>query len=211
MASAITKQKILDNAVVCFNRDGIANVRLQHIAEEASMSIGNMTYHFRTKDVIVQAVWEQLVRRQQILLNEFRVLPLFEDIDRLLASTFALQQEYRFFYLDTLEIMRSYPEIQIAHAQHIQWQVQQMELAIQFNLSRGAFSTEAGDAHFFHLARQFWMTTDLWMYRQSVQQYAVDNFLSFREAIWALFIPCFTDMGLREFQQLNALNLEKIF
>jgi hypothetical protein len=44
MASNVTKQKILDNAVGCFNRDGIANVRLQHIAEDANKSIGNMPY-----------------------------------------------------------------------------------------------------------------------------------------------------------------------
>lgn len=211
MASAITKQKILDNAVVCFNRDGIANVRLQHIAGQANMSIGNMTYHYRTKDVIVQAIWEQLVRKQRDLLTEFRVLPLLEDIERLLAATFELQQEHRFFYLDTLEIMRAFPDIQSAHRQHVLWQVQQMELAIQFNVARGAFSPGTAGTHFTFLAHQFWMTTDLWMYRQCVQQNSPDDFPAFRELVWQLFYPHFTDMGLREYQQLNVLTLEKIF
>lgn len=211
MASFHTKQKILDNAVACFNRDGIANIRLQHIADEANMSIGNMTYHFRTKDLIAEAVWEQIVRKQRDLLHEFRVLPLFEDVERLLTSTFQLQQEYRFFYLDTLEIMRAFPDIQSAHRQHIHWQIQQMELAIRFNQARGAFSNDPAEGHITLLAQQFWMITDLWMYRQNVQNRPPDDFHAFREVVWALFRPYFTDMGLREFEQLNALNLEKTF
>ncbi len=54
-----TKDKILDAAVRCFNRDGLVNVRLQHIGDEAEyMSVDNLAYHFRTKEHIVQAIWE---------------------------------------------------------------------------------------------------------------------------------------------------------
>lgn len=210
MASTVTRQKIIDAAVLCFNREGMANVRLQHIADEAFVSVGNMTYHYRNKEAIVQAVWEQLVQKQRELLSDFRIVPLFEDVDRLLASTFELQQQYRFFYLDTLEVMRAHPEIQAAHRQHIEWQTQQMEVAIRFNLSRGAFCGEQWEGQFACLARQFWLTTDLWMYRQCVQNCAPDDYFSFRDMLWALFRPFFTDMGRREFEQLNSY-LEKFF
>lgn len=211
MASVLTRQKILDNAVVCFNRDGIANVRLQHIAEEAGISVGNMTYHFRTKDVIVQSVWEQLVRRQRALIDEFRVLPLFEDIERLLAAMFALQQEYRFFYLDTLEIMRAYPDIRSEHGQHVHWQVLQMDLAVAFNMSRGAFGPAVAEPYSEALARRFWMIADQWMYRQKVLDVPGNDYAAFRETLWSVFSPHFTDTGWSEYRQLNALNLEKIF
>lgn len=209
MATLVTKQKITDAAVRCFNREGIANVRLQHIADEAFVSVGNMTYHFRNKEAIVQAVWEQLVQKQHELLAEFRVLPLFEDIERLLASTFALQQEYRFFYVDTLELMRAYPDIQAAHRQHMAWQVQQMELAILFNQSRGAFQAPQWESQYTGLALHFWLLADLWLYRQCVQNAPSADYAGFRDVLWALFRPLFTDMGVREFEQLNY-NLEKI-
>jgi AcrR family transcriptional regulator len=208
MASLVTKQKIIDAAVFCFNREGMANIRLQHIADEANVSVGNMTYHYRNKDAIVQAIWEQLVQKQRDLLAEFRIVPLFEDIDRLMVSTFELQQTYRFFYVDTLEIVRGFPEIQAAHQQHIAWQVLQMEVAIRFNQSRGAFREEQWPGQWNHLARQFWLTTDLWMYRQCVQNDSVDDYSTFRSMLWALFRPFFSNMGEREFEQLDA-NLEK--
>lgn len=204
MASAVTRQKIIDAAVQCFNREGISNVRLQHIADEAAVSVGNMTYHYRNKEAIVQAIWEQLVQQQRDLLAEFRVVPLFEDIDRLLTQTFGLQQTYRFFYADTLEIIRAYPVIQAAHQQHIAWQVQQMYVALLFNQSRGAFSAEKQEGYNELLARQFWLIADLWIYRQSVQNMDTTDFSAFRNILWALFQPHFTDMGMREFEQLGG-------
>ncbi len=210
MPTISTKQKIIDAAVQCFNREGIANIRLQQIADEASVALGNLTYHYRNKEAIVQDIWEQLVKKQKDLLAEFRILPLFEDIERLMVRTFELQQTYRFFYIDTLEVMRAYPEIQAAHQQHIEWQVLQVEFAIRFNQSRGAFILEQWDGQFVCLARQFWLLTDLWMYRQSVQNLKTDDFPDFKKMLWALFRPFFTDSGAAEFRQLNEI-LEKIF
>lgn len=201
-----TKEKIKKAAIRCFNRDGISAVRLAHIAEEANMSVGNMTYHFRTKEDIVRGIWEQLEQAQRILLTEFRVLPLFEDIERLLESTFRLQNEYTFFYLDMLEIMRAYPEIQELYRQHLHWQIQQMHLALEFSCSRGAMRTIGEpDGFTAWLAAQFWATTDMWKYRCRVQGMPLDDYLAFRENIWYLFIPVMTEMGLVEYKQTTAL------
>ncbi len=52
-------------------------------------------------------------------LYEFRMAHLFEDIDRQLRAIFHCQQQYLFFYLDTLEVLRAYPCIKKKHQQHI--------------------------------------------------------------------------------------------
>ena len=52
---AKTKQKIILSALQLFNENGIANVRLQHIADEAFISIGNLAYHYKNKEAIVKA------------------------------------------------------------------------------------------------------------------------------------------------------------
>lgn len=220
MSAAITKQKILDSAVKLFNQDGLVNVRLQHIADEAFVSVGNMTYHYRTKELIVQAIWEQLVKKQRDLLAEFRIVPLFEDIERQIQSTFQLQQAYIFFYLDTLEVMRAFPQIRDLHRQHIQWQVQQIETMMRFNVSRGAFlveNTEGGRNHDFvgkgtlqQLAQQYWMTSDMWLNRQAILGNDLSNYAAFRDALWALLRPCMTDMGNMEFRQVNAMIVQNL-
>jgi AcrR family transcriptional regulator len=203
MPSQETKQKIIGAAITCFNQEGIANVRLQDIADEAFVSLGNMTYHYRNKEAIVQAVWEQWAAEQNTLLAEFRVLPLFEDVDLLLRNTFTLQQNYRFFYLDILEVLRAYPELLPAHQQHLHWQIQQFNFALQFNASRGSLR-RMDEQDFQELAEQFCAQLDLWMYRQQVMGRAINDFENFRKTLWMVLSPYFSDMGSREFEQLGA-------
>lgn len=206
-----TKDKILDAAARCFNRDGLVNVRLQHIGDEAQyMSVGNLAYHYRTKELIVQAIWERLVAEQRVLMAEFRVLPLFEDVERYLRSSFALQQRYLFFYQDTLELMRAYPAIAVAHRQHLAWQSQQFNEMLRFNAARGAFVPMAAEGHA-RLAQLFCMTAETWLYRQRVLDQPAEDFQAYRDSLWALLLPCMTQMGNMEFSQLNALALGNYF
>ncbi|MDX1907712.1 MAG: TetR/AcrR family transcriptional regulator [Bacteroidia bacterium] len=204
MASTETKTRIIAGAVACFNREGIAQTRLQQMADEIGMSLGNMTYHFRNKEAVMQAIWDQLADRQRVLLAEYRVLPLFEDLERLMRQLFELQQAYRFFYTDTLDIMRTYPGIRAAYRQHLQWQVLQVEGAIQFNQARGALRMAPVPGYEATLAQQFWLMADQWQYRQAVAGLPSDQYADYRIALWAVFIPFCTDMGLREYQQIPA-------
>lgn len=92
-----TKQYILDKALTLFNEKGFVNVRLQHIADSAFVSVGHLAYHFKNKDDIILSLYERLKKKQELLLTQCRVLPLFEDIDFMLRSIFQLQQQYLFF------------------------------------------------------------------------------------------------------------------
>lgn len=201
-----TVHKILAAALACFNRQGYANVRLQHIADEARMSIGNMTYHFRTKDDIVRALWAHLEREQRASLDAFRVLPLFEDLERLMEHVFDLQARHAFLYLDTLEVMRAFPDLQTAYAQHLSWQIQQLGWALDFNRARGALEghlLEGGRS--LSLAKQFWSTANTWPYSQSVAGLPMGDYEDFRNLLWNLLFPYLTDMGQQELRQINAL------
>jgi AcrR family transcriptional regulator len=209
--SAPTKQKILEAAARCFNRSGVANTRLQHIADEAGMSVGNMAYHFRTKEIIVGAIWEEIEARQKTLMAEFRVLPLFEDIERHLREEFALQQAYRFFYQDTLDLLRTFPEIATAHRMHWHWQTQQIGFMIVFNVSRGAFLSELFPGHHEALAAQYWAAAETWLYLRVMQGKDPGDFDDFRNSQWKILQPVFSDMGRHEFSQLNALILGNYF
>ncbi|MCB9080601.1 MAG: TetR/AcrR family transcriptional regulator [Lewinellaceae bacterium] len=204
MPSNLTRRNILDAARLLFNRDGIVNVRLQQIADEANVSLGNMTYHYRTKEAVVEAIWAELAVRQRELLAEFRVMPLFADIDRHIQQSFVLQQEFIFFYLDTLEVLRAYPTIQQQHQLHLQWQLQQVAMMIQFNASRGAFRPEEFTGQFSEVAYQYLFTSDQWLYRRTIMGLGIEHFETFRSSLWNLLRPFFTVMGIKEFEQLPS-------
>ena len=201
-----TKQYIKDHALKLFNQSGFVNVRLQHIADAAFSSVGHLAYHFKNKDSIINELYDDLKNKQELMLNEYRVVPLFEDIHAYLIATFEQQQKHIFFYTDTIEVLRAYPEIEIKHEQYIKWQLSQLNLMLAFNASRGALiSFSSKQQH--QLAWQIRSITDMWQYIKKVEGKKDLNMHLFLDDIWSIISPFFTDMGLREYQQLNHISL----
>lgn len=208
---AKNKEKILTAALKLFNRDGMVNVRLQHIADESLVSVGNIAYHYNNKEAILIALYEALTKKQKQLLAEYRIVPLFDNIDRLVHHTFQLQLEYIFFYLDTLEIVRAYPLVGQAHQQHINSQLSQLKTILDFNVSRGALVKEPMEGIFNQLALQIWMTMDFWLTQQSIRNDKTPDVGDYKKATWNLLIPYFTNMGRLEYEQMLQMPYDFYF
>lgn len=198
-----TKNYILAKSLKLFNKNGVVNVRLQHIADAGSISVGHLAYHFKHKDCMVEALYDQLKAEQEILLYEFRTAHLFEDINRQLQSIFQLQKQYLFFYLDTLEVLRAYPSIKEKHQQHIAWQIQQIEWMFEFNADRNTFQPPAKDGHYNKLAWLFWMTMDNWMYARQIKGLDYLKEDDFIADLWLLMMPYLTKEAQEELRMLS--------
>lgn len=195
------KEKILASALALFNQNGMVNVRLQHIVDDAIVSLGNIAYHFENKGNIVLTIYQTLATRQDELLAEFRILPLFENFQLLLQKHFLLQQDYAFFYLDTLEVLRAYPNIAELHRQKIQSRILQLQSMIDFNTARGAFvMTDRTDSIL--LAQQIWQSMDGFLHHQAIKSSTAPTLTDFQKEIWHLLFPYFTQMGKQEYEQM---------
>ena len=89
-----------------FNVQGEPNVTTNHIADELEISPGNLYYHFRNKDDIVEqlfAVYE--TRMDQALGAPPDRLPNLEDIWLQLHLVFECMWDYRFLYRDLVDIL----------------------------------------------------------------------------------------------------------
>jgi len=177
-------------------------VRLQQIANECKISIGNLAYHFHNKDSIVETLYDQLKAQQEILLYDFRTAHLFEDINRQLQHIFQLQKKYLFFYLDTLEVLRAYPAIKEKHQQHIVWQLQQIEWMIEFNIFRGTIKHPAYEEQYKKMAWFIWNAIDNRMHSRLISNQGHLDEEDFSQDAWNLLIPYFTKEGEEEYQLL---------
>jgi len=95
-----TRIKIVESSILLFNNKGLANVRLQDIAEYNKISPGNLTYHFKTKkdlmDYIIYYMIRKLVEieaKQKELLDHLSLYQIFKNHLIFLIS-------YRFFFRD---------------------------------------------------------------------------------------------------------------
>ena len=200
-----TRSNILKAALGLFNKQGFVNVRLQHIADKAWVSVGNLAYHFENKQEILLALYNQIAKLQRDLLNELNIVPLFEHLDRHWNNVFKVQETYRFFYIDTLEILRSNKSIEEKHQNHINWEVQQLQQMLMFNISRGAINGLPGESDVQQLARLLWMCENLWHHQSLITGSGADSSSGLKQNPWYVIKPYFTEIGKQEYAQLQDL------
>lgn len=101
-----TRQRILDASLAMFNAQGEPNVTTNHIADELEISPGNLYYHFRNKDDIIEHLFARYEERMDIALAAPQGrLPGLEDIWLQLHLVFECIWDYRFLYRDLVEIL----------------------------------------------------------------------------------------------------------
>jgi len=101
-----TRQRILDASLAMFNAQGEPNVTTNHIADELEISPGNLYYHFRNKDDIIEQLFQRYEERMDsaLVAPEGR-LPNLEDIWLQLHLVFECIWDYRFLYRDLVDIL----------------------------------------------------------------------------------------------------------
>ena len=101
-----TRVRILETSLAMFNAQGEPNVTTNHIADELGISPGNLYYHFRNKDDIVEHLFAQYEARiDGALVPPDGRAPDLEDIWMQLHRVFESLWEFRFLYRDLVDIL----------------------------------------------------------------------------------------------------------
>jgi AcrR family transcriptional regulator len=101
-----TRERILETSLRLFNEFGEPNITTTIIAEQLNISPGNLYYHFRNKDDIVDSIFVQFegeINRMLAVPADRR--PTIEDIWLYLHLMFELVWRHRFFYRDLSDLL----------------------------------------------------------------------------------------------------------
>ncbi|OJJ19227.1 hypothetical protein BKI52_20665 [marine bacterium AO1-C] len=187
-----SKKKIILTAIELFNQNGVGNVRVHDIAKAAQISPGNLTYHFPTKKALMEAVYIYMKSR----LEEFNLKSDQSDIviDALKKTRDYLnfQVKFRFFYRDTLEIIKLYPDIRQAYRKRIQNVIDFNRKLIQMAVQQGYMQAESHQGQYDMLARNAWALLNSWLIEQEIMG---TNILEGVKASLELHYPYFTKKG----------------
>ena len=112
-----TRERILETSLAMFNAQGEPNVTTNHIADELGISPGNLYYHFRSKDDIV----EHLFARYEAGIGDALLLPDgrapgLEDIWLQLHLVFEALWNHRFLYRDLVDILERNRKLKLRFA-----------------------------------------------------------------------------------------------
>ena len=106
-----TREKIKSTATNLFNQKGVKNVTLREVAKSLDKSYGNITYHFKTKNHLLLELFDEMVAETSEIMKSITSQNLFHGILDAPKTTFKISMKYLFFYVDFVEIRRSYKDI----------------------------------------------------------------------------------------------------
>lgn len=157
-----TRERILELSLRLFNDFGEPNITTTVIAEEMNISPGNLYYHFRNKDDIVNSIFAQFeaeIGRMLAVPADRR--PNIEDVWLYLHLMFELVWRYRFFYRDLSDLLSRNRKLELHFKQILAHKV---KVAQQLCLGlRADNALEADDMQIDALATNMVVVATYWL------------------------------------------------
>lgn len=194
-----TKTKILSATLRLFNQHGLVNVRLQQIANEVGISVGNLAYHYYSKEAIVKAIDQELSQQIAPFIANDRLFLSLMDFDNHLARYYHLLRNYAFYFTDLLELKRAYPKLYRKQKNYIQQITQQIENWFIANVQRGLIQSAIRPQHYKIIAHTIWMIITFWMTQPIDKGLPEERERIFKEVVWSQVLPYLTESGRLEF------------
>lgn len=164
-----TRERILETSLKLFNDFGEPNVTTQLIADELGISPGNLYYHFRSKDEIIESLFAVFERRiEDTLAAPERRLPDVEDVWLFLHLVFEAVWEHRFLYRDLTELVSRNRVLETHFQRIVAHQIRTAELICDGLVASGQM--EAGRGEIRTLAVNMTMTATYWLSFEFVRQ-----------------------------------------
>lgn len=191
-----TKSKIIATATHIFNNKGFGATNMQDIAGSLYMSRGNLRYHFRDRDALLEAIIDELWAKMNAERSKSRALPTFANLHSEVQLYYKFQKEYSFVFLDTQVL--NHPIVQARFRQLTEQTIQDNRTTLAFALESGNLQPERIPGTYNSIAFITWMLTFYWLSQQIIRGEIADK--DGEKVIWSILIPHFTEKGLTAFK-----------
>ncbi len=200
-----TKDRILEVALRQFNESGTGPATVRSIAEEVGISHGNLCYHYKNTDALIEALYDRLVEEvDEQVLREYGLENGLEVMVQQAEATFHLLYKYRFLLLDFVRIIRRIDSVREKFRVLIQLRRQQFRIGLNHLIAQGLMREEWEPGLYDHLITNMLIVGDNWIAHAEIHfdekgEHVIAYYL---QAFLGLLVPYFTDEGLREYRQV---------
>ncbi|MEH0156174.1 TetR/AcrR family transcriptional regulator [Limibacter armeniacum] len=203
-----TKERILAESIQLFNEKGFSNSTMRDIAERVGISPGNLAYHYKNKDFIVEELFMQMEEERKSMLTEAQLIPSFDNINLQVRQILDLTDKYQFFYLDVLDIVRAYPNLAEMHRNYIEGHIQYIKAMLDHSVGIGNMRPEAVKGQYQRLAHTVWMVIFFWLMQEKVRgvESTSEELYKVLQVMWELVLPHLTEQGMLHFQKMGAFS-----
>ncbi|WP_217896852.1 TetR/AcrR family transcriptional regulator [Polaribacter haliotis] len=198
-----TKQKIINQAIKSFNIHGIKNVTHRDIAKAINISVGNLDYHFKNKEALLIAIYEQMVKDVSGIYQIDNSDP-FLHFNELLNALEESHNKYSFFNLDLLEISRNFKEVDALLKKTLLVRKEQVTYFIKLFKEYDYFKPEKNEGMYMRLQHTMRILITFWRSQQEIlSNYTVSESENMTFYIWELLLPHMTEKGLIAYKNFS--------
>ncbi|MCF6269198.1 MAG: TetR/AcrR family transcriptional regulator [Melioribacteraceae bacterium] len=201
-----TKEKILNSSLKLFNKYGLAKVTLRTIAKEVGISQGNLNYHFKKRDEIIEALYFQLVKNIDKSMVEIKPkeinLKLLLD---LIKSIMVYFYTYRFFLLDFVQIIKENKVIKKHYLELSELRENQfLEMITILKVKKIMWEEKLPNEHNY-LCKRLQILSDFWISSAEIEstQISIKTISKYSDIIIQEIYPYLTAKGKKEFHSLQ--------
>jgi len=109
-----TKRKILSASRALFNQLGFSNVTIRMIALQLNMSSGNLNYHFKKREDILEALYFEMVEVFDVRIENLGKTKLsLATIKKDVELSMHRMVKYHFFWTDLYSLLRLNDKIRL--------------------------------------------------------------------------------------------------
>ena len=200
-----TRQAIMDTARRLFSERGYNAVSIQDLAAELGISKGNLSYHFRRKEQIVEALLRQNAEGGRYL----AVPGSIGALDALFSHQYHVVCSNAFYFWHYDQMAQLSPEISAMQREARDRMRGVYRAAFTVLVESGAFRAEdaAGrrlKAEQERLIDALIMTAVYWLPYRRLMQEADEGAEAMSAQCWSLLIPWLSVQGVRELETLKS-------
>lgn len=200
-----TEEKIIRQSIKLFNAEGMTKVSLRDIAASVGISIGNLTYHFKNKEVILEEIYRRMEEEMdEVVFPNEEIVDLFHYQD-LLERISEFQYRHRFFYLDLLEISRRYPNVIKKYRETVKIREKEKGMLFDTLMQKKLIKTETVKGFYRSLGHAVWVMSTFWLQQKHVlgAGHPLIRSATDIDHVWEIMIPYLTKKGMRQFVEIR--------
>lgn len=150
----------MDTALRLFNDIGTEKISTRHIAQELEISVGNLHYHYPTKDAVLVALHTRFIESTNEIAEQ--IDPEASNPRPVIEATFRLIWRYRFLFNERLVVERRVPAIAESFKEMIRARRRMFRLQIEQMQARGLVTTDFDDEQFEALFEHIVIVYNAW-------------------------------------------------
>lgn len=140
------------------------------------------------------------------ILSGVQQIPSLDKIYKQNKLFTRLGKKYLFLYVDTVHILRNYPNIAALHRAYMQNAITYFKGTLEYSVGSGNMRPEKVEGEYDRLAHVMWMITTFWLNQLEIRDKTctLEEEKQLEYTIWDMIYPKLTRKGIENYRQVFA-------